>query len=150
MTSIKTFNIHKSMKTTLQSVSIALDVIYTNACKSSDQQFPKHRLQKESGIGIPTFNKLWQELVNRQLLFITGSTRSQRISWNPQKCGMNPILVKSIYKGLSTEEKKISHRKPVKLQYDEIVHYLQSRGWSGTLTRVKENGIIKVVEELNV
>ena len=34
------------------------------------------------------------------------------------------------------------------MQYDEIVQYLQSRNWSGTLTRVKENGIIKVVEEL--
>jgi hypothetical protein len=139
------------MKTTLQSVSIALDVIYTNACKSSDQQLPKHRLQKESGIGIPTFNKLWQELVSRQLLFITGSTRGQRVSWNSQKCGMNPILVKSIYKGLSTNsEEKPVRRKSTKLQYDEIVHYLQSRGWSGTLTRVKENGIIKVVEELCV
>lgn len=137
------------MKTTLQSVSIALDVIYTNACKSSDQQLPKHRLQKESGIGVPTFNKLWQELVSRQLLFITGSTRGQRVSWNSQKCGMNPILVKSIYKGLSTVEEK-PRRKSTKLQYDEIVHYLQSRGWSGTLTRVKENGIIKVVEELCV
>lgn len=138
------------MKTTLQNVSIALDVIYTNACKSSDQQLPKHRLQKESGIGIPTFNKLWQELVSRQLLFITGSTRGQRISWNSQKCGMNPVLVKSIYKGLFTVEEKPTRRKSIKLQYDEIVHYLQSRGWTGTLTRVKENGIIKVVEELNV
>lgn len=135
------------MKTTLQSVSIALDVIYTNACKSSDQQLPKHRLQKESGIGIPTFNKLWQELINRQLLFITGSTRGQRVSWNTQKCGMNPVLVKNIYSIFSKEEKPV-RRKSTKLQYDEIVHYLQSRGWSGTLTRVKENGIIKVVEEL--
>lgn len=138
------------MKTTLQSVSIALDVIYTNACKSSDQQLPKNKLQKESGIGIPTFNKLWQELANRQLLFITGSTRGQRISWNTQKCGMNPVLVKSIYKGLFTTEEKPVRRKSTKLQYDEIVRYLQSRSWSGTLTRVKENGIIKVVEELNV
>jgi hypothetical protein len=148
MTSIKIFNIHQTMKTTLQSVSIALDVIYTNACKSSDQQLPKHRLQKESGIGIPTFNKLWQELVNRQLLFITGSTRGQRVSWNSQKCGMNPVLVKSIYSSFNKEEKPV--RRKSKFQYDEIVHYLQSRGWSGTLTRVKENGIIKVVEELNV
>ena len=62
---------------------------------------------------------------------------------------MNPVLVKSIYKGLSTVEEK-PRRKFTKLQYDEIVHYLQSRGWSGTLTRVKENGIIKVVEELCV
>lgn len=138
------------MKTTLQSVSIALDVIYTNACKSSDQQLPKHRLQKESGIGIPTFNKLWQELVSRQLLFITGSTRGQRVSWNSQKCGMNPVLVKSIYKGLSTVEEKPVRRKSVKLQYEDIVQYLQSRGWAGTLTRVKENGIIKIVEELNI
>lgn len=137
------------MKTTLQSVSIALDVIYTNALKSNDLQLPKHKLQKQSGIGIPTFNKLWQELINRQLLFITGSTRGQRISWNTQKCGMNPVLVKSIYSIFSKEEKLV-RRKSTKLQYDEIVHYLQSRGWSGTLTRVKENGIIKIVEELNV
>lgn len=137
------------MKITLQSVSIALDVIYTNALKSNDLQLPKNKLQKQSGIGIPTFNKLWQELINRQLLFITGSTRGQRVSWNSQKCGMNPILVKSIYSSFNKEEKPV-RRKPIKLQYDEIVHYLQSKGWSGTLTRVKENGIIKVVEELNI
>lgn len=137
------------MKITLQSVSIALDTIYTNALKSNDLQLPKNKLQKQSGIGIPTFNKLWQELVNRQLLFITGSTRGQRVSWNSQKCGMNPTLVKSIYSSFNKEEKP-ARRKPIKLQYDEIVHYLQSRGWSGTLTRVKESGIIKVVEELNI
>ena len=137
------------MKTTLQSVSIALDAIYTNACKSSDQQLPKNKLQKESGIGVPTFNKLWQELVNRQLLFITGSTRGQRVSWNSQKCGMNPILVKSIYSDFCKGERKVFTRKP-KMQYDEIVQYLQSRGWSGTLTRTKESGLIKTIEEIEI
>lgn len=136
------------MKTTLQSVSIALDAIYTNACKTSDQQLSKLKLQQISGVGIPTFNRLYQELVSRQLLLITGVTRNQRVSWNTSKCGMNPTLVKSIYSDLYKETKKQASRKQVKLQYDEIVSYLQSRGWSGTITRVKENGLIKIVEEL--
>lgn len=62
---------------------------------------------------------------------------------------MNPILVKSIYSDFCKGERKVFTRKP-KMQYDEIVQYLQSRGWSGTLTRTKESGLIKTIEEIEI
>ena len=145
----KNIHIYKTMKITLQTVSIALDVIYTNALKPSDLQLSKKDLIKQSGVCIHTFNKLYSELVHRQLLFISGSTRAQRVEWNSTKCGMNPVLVKDIYKNLYKEEIKPA-KKPVKLQYDEIINYLRSRDWTGTLSRVKESGLIKVVEEINL
>lgn len=139
------------MKTTIQSVSIALDAIYQNACRSNDQQFTKSQLQKQSGVGIPTFNRLYQELVARQLLLITGNTRSQRISWNTQKCGCNPVLVKDIYKTLCTVEVKQEKKKSKpKFEYKEVVQWLQSRGWRGTLERVKDSDIIQSVERLHI
>jgi hypothetical protein len=140
------------MKITLQAVSVALDVIYTNSLKNSSDQLPQTKLQKATGVGIPTYIKLRTELINRGLLQIIGNTRNQYMAWNTNKCGCNPTLVKDVYKTLYTVEvKQERHKKaPIKMQYDEIVSYLRSRNWTGTLTRVKENGIIKVVEELNI
>ena len=140
------------MKTTLQSVSIALDVIYTNALKNASDQVSQVKLQKISGVGVPTYIKLRQELIRRGLLQIIGNTRSQYMLWNKQKCGCNPTLVKDVYKTLYTVEVKQERRKkaPIKMQYDEIVSYLRSRNWSGTLTRVKESGLIKTIEEIEI
>ena len=137
------------MKTTLQSVSIALDAIYTNALKSASDQLPQVKLQKATGVGIPTYIKLRTELINRGLLQIIGNTRNQYMAWNKNKCGCNPMLVKDVYRVLYTSEvKKEKKKKPIKMQYDEIISYLRSRNWSGTLTRVKESGLIKTIEEI--
>lgn len=140
------------MKTTLQDVSMALEVIYTNACKNAVDQLPQVKLQKASGVGIPTYIKLRTELISRGLLQIIGNTRNQYMAWNTQKCGCNPTLVKDVYKTLYTVEVKQERRKkaPIKMQYEEIVSYLRSRGWSGTLTRVKESGLIKTIEEIEI
>lgn len=140
------------MKTTLQDVSVALDAIYTNALKNPSDQLPQVKLQKASGVGIPTYLKLRTELINRGLLQIVGNTRNQYMAWNTSKCGCNPVLVKDVYKTLYTVEIKVEKKKkaPIKMQYDEIISYLRSRGWSGTLTRVKESGLIKTIEEIEI
>ena len=95
------------MKTTLQDVSVALDVIYTNALKNPSDQIPQVKLQKTSGVGIPTYIKLREELIRRGLLQIIGNTRNQYMAWNTSKCGCNPTLVKDVYKTLYTVEIKI-------------------------------------------
>ena len=139
------------MKITLQAVSVALDVIYTNSLKNSSDQLPLSKLQKASGLGIPTFIKLRQELISRNLLLVFGQTRNQYTSWNTCKCGMNPKLASDVYKKLYTSEvKKESKPKkmPIKMQYNEIVDYLRSRGWSGVLRRTKDTGVITVEEQL--
>lgn len=139
------------MKTTLQDVSVALDAIYTNALKNPQDQRSASQLRKEIGVGIPTYKKLRQELINRGLLQVFGQTRSQYTAWNTAKCGCNPVLVKDVYKTLYTVEVKVEKKKRhIKMQYDEIVAYLQSRGWSGTLTRVKESGLIRTIEEIEI
>lgn len=137
------------MKTTLQDVSVALDAIYTNALKNPQDQRSSVQLCKE--IGVATYKKLRQELINRGLLQVFGQTRSQYTAWNTSKCGCNPVLVKDVYKTLYTiEVKQEKKKKHIKMQYDEIVAYLQSRGWSGTLTRVKESGLIRTIEEIEI
>ena len=139
------------MRLTLQQVSVALDVIYHNAVKAD--QKPKTKLYKDAGLSINTFNKLINSLMQRQLLFISGNTRNQKISWNKEKCAMNPKLVQSIYQELYVHEapKRRRTAKPIKMQYDEIVTYLRSRGWRGTLERVKEtDGIIRNVQYLDI
>ena len=137
------------MKTTLQDVSVALDAIYTNALKNPQDQRSSVQLCKE--IGVATYKKLRQELINRGLLQVFGQTRSQYTAWNTSKCGCNPVLVKDVYKTLYTiEVKQEKKKKHIKMQYDEIVAYLQSRGWSGTLTRVKESGLIRTIEEMEI
>lgn len=140
------------MKTSFQSVTIALDAIYRNAKKARDLQLPKVKLVKESGVGLPTFNKLMEALKARKLIFVVGSTRSQYTEWNQEMVGMNPALAKSLYHELYVkEEVRPRHRKVVKLQYDEIVAYLRSRGWRGTLERVKETeGVIRDVQYLDI
>lgn len=140
------------MRVSLQSVSIALDVIYRNAKRSKDLQAPKIKLVKESGVGLPTFNKLMEALKARKLIFVIGSTRSQYTAWNQEMVGMNPTLAKSLYQELYVkEEVQPRKRKVVKLQYDEIVTYLRSRGWRGTLERVKETeGVIRDVQYLDI
>lgn len=140
------------MRTTLQAVSIALDAIYQNSKRAKDLQLPKVKLVKESGVGLPTFNKLMDALIARKLIFVIGATRSQYTEWNKEKVGMNPTLVKSLYHELYVkEEVRPRQRKVVKLQYDEIVAYLRSRGWHGTLERVKETeGIIRDVQYLDI
>lgn len=140
------------MKTSFQSVTIALDAIYRNAKKAKDLQLPKVKLVKESGVGLPTFNKLMEALKARKLIFVVGSTRSQYTEWNQEMVGMNPALAKSLYHELYVkEEVRPRHRKVVKLQYDEIVTYLRSRGWRGTLERVKETeGVIRDVQYLDI
>lgn len=140
------------MKTTLQSVSVALDAIYTNALKNPSDQFPQAKLQKVSGVGIPTYIKLRQELINRGLLQIIGNTRNQYMAWNTSKCGCNPILVKDIYKTLYTVEVKVEKKKSSKpkFEYKEVVKWLQSRGWKGTLERAKDTDIIQSVERLYI
>lgn len=140
------------MKTTLQDVSMALEAIYVNACKNASDQLPQVKLQKASGVGIPTYIKLRTELISRGLLQIVGNTRNQYMAWNTQKCGCNPTLVKDVYRVLYVSEVKIEKKKkaPIKMQYDEIVSYLRSRGWKGTLERVKDSGMIRVVEYLDV
>lgn len=141
------------MKITLQAVSIALDAIYTNSLRSSSDQLPLSKLQKESGVGVATFTKLRQELISRNLLLVFGQTRSQYTAWNTCKCAMNDVLAKDVYKKLHTVEvKKESKAKimPIKMQYDEIISYLRSRGWTGTITRVKENGLIRTIEEIEL
>lgn len=140
------------MKTTLQEVSIALDVIYRNSKRAKDLQLPKVKLVKESGVGLPTFNKLMEALKARKLIFVIGSTRSQYTEWNQEMVGMNPALAKSLYHELYIkEEVRPRHRKVVKLQYDEIVAYLRSRGWHGILERIKETeGIVRDVQYLDI
>lgn len=139
------------MKTTLQDVSIALDAIYRNAKKAKDLQLPKVKLVKESGVGLPTFNKLMDALKARKLIFVVGATRNQYTEWNQEMVGMNPALAKSVYHELYVkEEVRPRHRKAVKLQYDEIVAYLRSRGWSGTLERTKDTNVIRSVEYLDI
>lgn len=140
------------MKTSFQSVTIALDAIYRNAKKAKDLQLPKVKLVKESGVGLPTFNKLMEALKARKLIFVVGSTRSQYTEWNQEMVGMNPALAKSLYHELYVkEEVRPRQRKVVKLQYDEIVTYLRSRGWRGTLERVKEaEGVIRDVQYLDI
>lgn len=140
------------MKTSFQSVTIALDAIYRNAKKARDLQLPKVKLVKESGVGLPTFNKLMEALKARKLIFVVGSTRSQYTEWNQEMVGMNPALAKSLYHELYVkEEVRPRHRKVVKLQYDEIVAYLRSRGWHGTLERVKDTeGVIRDVQYLDI
>lgn len=140
------------MKTTLQDVSMALEVIYTNARKSATDQLPQVKLQKASGVGIPTYIKLRTELISRGLLQIIGNTRNQYMVWNAQKCGCNPVLVKDVYRVLyASEVKEVKKKKtPIKMQYDEIVSYLRSRGWKGTLEREKESGLMRTVEYLDV
>jgi hypothetical protein len=140
------------MKTTLQDVSMALEVIYTNACKNASDQLPQVKLQKTTGVGIPTYIKLRTELISRGLLQIVGNTRNQYMCWNKSKCGCNPTLVKDVYRVLYMSEVKVEKKKkaPIKMQYDEIVSYLRSRGWTGTLERVKDSGTIRTVEYLDV
>lgn len=140
------------MKTSFQSVTMALDAIYRNAKKARDLQLPKVKLVKESGVGLPTFNKLMEALKARKLIFVVGSTRSQYTEWNQEMVGMNPALAKSLYHELYIkEEVRPRNRKVVKLQYDEIVAYLRSRGWRGTLERVKETeGVIRDVQYLDI
>lgn len=139
------------MKITLQSVSIALDVIYTNALKSASDQLSLSKLQKESGLGIQSFLKLRQELISRNLLQVFGQTRSQYTAWNTCKCGMNPTLVKDVYKTLYTSEIKQEKKKSKpKLEYKEVVDWLQSKGWRGTLERVKDSDLIQSVERLHI
>lgn len=140
------------MKTTLQDVSMALEAIYANACKNALDQLPQVKLQKASGVGIPTYCKLREELIRRGLLQIIGNTRNQYMAWNTSKCGCNPTLVKDVYKTLYTVEVKIEKKKkaPIKMQYDEIVSYLRSRGWRGTLEREKDSGFVRTVEYLDV
>ena len=140
------------MKTTLQDVSMALEAIYANACKNASDQLPQVKLQKATGVGVPTYIKLRTELINRGLLQIVGNTRNQYMCWNKSKCGCNPTLVKDVYRVLYVSEVKVEKKKkaPVKMQYDEIVSYLRSRNWSGTLERVKDSGTIRVVEYLDV
>lgn len=140
------------MKTSFQSVTIALDAIYRNAKKAKDLQLPKVKLVKESGVGLPTFNKLMEALKARKLIFVVGSTRSQYTEWNQEMVGMNPALAKSLYHELYVKEEiRPRQRKVVKLQYDEIVTYLRSRGWRGTLERVKETeGVIRDVQYLDI
>jgi hypothetical protein len=143
---------HKNiMKLTLQQVSVALDVIYRNACRPGDLQQTKSQLVKEAGVGLPTFNKLIQALISRQLLFVYGATRNQINEWNKERTAMNHKLAKAIYEELyNNEVVKPRYRKAVKLQYDEIVEYLRSRGWRGTLERTKEDGLIIKVEQINI
>ena len=140
------------MKTSFQSVTIALDAIYRNAKKARDLQLPKVKLVKESGVGLPTFNKLMEALKARKLIFVVGATRNQYTEWNEEKVGMNPALARSLYQELYVkEEVRPRQRKVVKLQYDEIVAYLRSRSWRGTLERVKESeGIIRDVQYLDI
>lgn len=140
------------MKTTLQAVSIALDVIYRNSKRAKDLQLPKVKLVKESGVGLLTFNKLMEALKARKLIFVIGSTRSQYTEWNQEMVGMNPALARSLYQELYIKEEiRPRNRKVVKLQYDEIVAYLRSRGWHGTLERIKESeGIIRDVQYLDI
>lgn len=140
------------MKTTLQAVSIALDAIYRNSKRAKDLQLSKVKLVKESGVGLPTFNKLMEALKARKLIFVIGSTRNQYTEWNQEMVGMNPALAKSLYHELYVkEEVRPRNRKVVKLQYDEIVAYLRSRGWHGTLERVKDaEGIIRDVQYLDI
>lgn len=137
------------MKTSFQAISMALDVICQNACRPADLQLPKAQLAKASGVGLPTFNKLIQILKDKQLLFIEGATRNQRSSWNSQRTKMNSKLAQGIYTEMYTESKP-HKKKVIKMQYDEIVAYLRSRNWTGTLERVKDNGLIKVVEQLDI
>ena len=139
------------MKTTLQDVSVALDVIYTNALKNPSDQIPQVKLQKTSGVGIPTYIKLREELIRRGLLQIICNTRNQYMAWNTSKCGCNPTLVKDVYKTLYTVEIKIEKKKSKpKFEYKEIVEWLHSRGWRGTLERVKDSDIIQSVERLHI
>lgn len=137
------------MKTTLQDVSVALDAIYTNALKNPQDQLSSVQLCKE--IGVATYKKLRQELINRGLLQVFGQTRSQYTAWNTSKCGCNPTLVKDVYKTLYTVEIKIEKKKSKpKFEYKEIVEWLHSRGWRGTLERVKDSDIIQSVERLHI
>lgn len=49
-----------------------------------------------------------------------------------------------------SEGLKEEFKKPLPQPYDEIVSYLRSRNWKGTLTRVKESGLIKTIEEIEI
>lgn len=104
---------------TEQTVRMALDAMHDNYTKAKVDQIPVKEMLKKLKISIKTFFKIRNILVNRKLLVITGDRRGQIVKWHPDKCSINPLLVKDVYSEFTSNNKKkkaekVSEVKPKK------------------------------------
>lgn len=138
------------MKTlSTEKIAVVLDLVYYNATHCN--QIGLTELAKKAKVSYNPFRAIIKHLQDLNLLFIEGSNRKPTFRWNKEKAGVNTAMVRKIYE-LYTNKPHTPSKKEPKIKYtlDKCIEYLQSRGWSGTLTRVKESGLIKTIEEVEI
>ena len=134
---------------TTEKVSVILDLVYYNA--THNNQVCLSELAKKAKISYNPFRAIVKHLQDMNLLYIEGSNRKPTFRWNTEKSGVTTAMVRRVHEMYTGKPYNPSPKKDkTKYTLDKCIEYLQSHGWSGTLTRVKESGLIKTIEEIEI
>lgn len=137
----------------IQSVSLALDAMYRNYSKEKIDQKTFDRLCKDCELCFRTMSKIKDILINRKLLIVEGSKRSQVISWHPGKSAPNPDMLTSVYKEYTqksrAEVKKIVAPK-LEMTIEKACKFLADEGFTGIICKESKNNKICVIQKIDL
>lgn len=131
-------------------VALVLDTVYYNATHSNQKSFKE--LAKQLQVSYQPFRKVLSHLEDLHLLIIEGERRKTTYRWNGEKSPVNPMMVRKIYELYTGETGNTvtSVTKTPKINTELCVKYLTEKGWSGTLVRQHNEGLIQVTESIIV
>lgn len=137
----------------IQSVALALDAMHKNYTKKKIDQKTFNRLCKDCELSFNTMSKIKDILVNRKLLIVEGSKRSQVISWHPDKVGPTPEMLSSVYKEYTqksrAEVKRISAPKLV-MTVEKACEFLAKEGFTGIICKESKSGKISITQTIDL
>lgn len=137
----------------IQSVALALDAMYRNYSKKKIDQRTFDQLCKDCELCFRTMSKIKDILINRKLLIVEGSKRSQVISWHPGKSAPNPDMLTSVYKEYTqksrAEVKKIAAPK-LEMTIEKACKFLANEGFTGIICKESKNNKICVIQKIDL
>lgn len=137
----------------IQSVSLVLDAMYRNYSKKKIDQKTFDQLCKDCELCFRTMTKIKDILINRKLLIVEGSKRSQVISWHPDKSAPNPDMLTSVYKEYTqksrAEVKKIAAPK-LEMTIEKACKFLANEGFTGIICKESKNNKISVIQKIDL
>lgn len=135
------------MKISKEKVEFVLDTIYKNSNKSNQKSFTE--IAKQAELCYPTVRKIISVLQSMSLLTVTGEKAATSYHWNPEKSAVNSLMVQKVIE-LYDDAPSVTSITSTKLTVEKAVNFLQSKGWTGTLTKSYKDSLITYTETINL
>lgn len=127
---------------TFQVCGMVLDALYHNARKDRKDQKSMDQLAKDCKVSTRTLFAFRDILVNLNILIKEGTSRSQRIYWHPDKCGLNDAMLRNVYniyvgnkRKREVKKVKVVVKQESKMSIDTAILFLVENGFKGILER---------------